>query len=202
MRGCGVRKRCVVFGSRELAIVFALIGLVGSAHADFICSSELSYKWVKSFEGSSAPSAGEKEGEKGGGEAAGKVTQRAEPSVVKLMAVERPGADEATAKEALQAEVVRQRVRVSELCKREHEAFGECVAGKLSHKASLLNSLSFSVREEVQKGLVNECKERSGTCLSVEVSDPKCREVVVAKPPEAASDPKKGDAKKGDAKKK
>lgn len=186
-----VKRNKVVLGItmyRGIGLTIVLVFITGSARADFICSSELAYKWVRTKrEVSSAI----KDAKAPPAEA-----EKVEPSVVKLMAAERSGVDEAAAKDALQAEVSRQRGRVSALCKREHEAFGDCVAGKLANKSSLLNSLGFSARDEVEKGLISECKEQSGTCLAVEVSEPKCREVVVAKPAESAGDAKKGDAKK------
>lgn len=191
-------RRCAPLPSSSVAVAGAALlavmsSLAAVARADFVCSSEMAYKWARNQREVSSAAKDDKAASAGG--------DKVEPSVVKLMAVERPGIDENAAKEALQAEVSRQRPRISALCKKEHESFGDCVAGKLSNKSSMLNSLSFSVREEVQRGLINECKEQSGTCLSVEVSEPKCREVVVVKPAEAAGDGKK-DAKKGDGKKK
>jgi hypothetical protein len=115
--------------------------------------------------------------------------------VVRFSGIERVGKDEAEAKRILESEVSRQKVRASEICLRDHEAFGACVATKLSTKSSVLNSLSFSTRAELEKALTEECQGQQGRCLGVEVSDAVCRELVSAQPT-AAADAKKPDAKK------
>jgi hypothetical protein len=92
-------------------------------------------------------------------------------------------------------ETDRQRIRASEACKREHEAFGTCVALKMSARATVLNSLSFSARSELERALAEECRQQEGTCLGVEVSEPKCREIVAAKPSASPEPEKPGDAK-------
>ncbi len=109
-------------------------------------------------------------------------TATPEPTIVRLLGVERGGNDEPGARAALQIETDRQRIRASEACKREHEAFGTCVALKMSSNSSALNSMSFSARAELEKALTEECRQQEGTCLAVEVSEPKCREIVVAQP--------------------
>jgi hypothetical protein len=115
-----------------------------------------------------------------------------------MMGIERSGVDEAAAKQALQVEADKQRIRASDLCKRDHESFGSCLATKLSNRASVLNSLSFGTRQELEKALSDECKRQQGTCLSVEVSEAKCSELNATK---AAGSPPAAD-KKADAKKK
>jgi outer membrane biosynthesis protein TonB len=87
----------------------------------------------------------------------------------------------------LLVEVNRQKARASEGCKREHESFGECLATKLSAKASVLNSLSFSARTQLEKALTTECQAQQGTCLGVEATDPVCRDVGGAVATPAAS---------------
>jgi hypothetical protein len=73
----------------------------------------------------------------------------------------------------------------------------------MSVQASVLNSLSFSARSELEKAIFDECREQQGSCASVDSTEPQCKEVVVAEAPAAAAaDAKKGDAKKPDAKKK
>lgn len=123
------------------------------------------------------------------------------------MGLERGGIDESGARTALQMEVDRQRIRASEACKREHEAFGTCVALKMSSQSTVLNSLSFSARSELEKALADECRHQEGTCLGVEVSEPKCREIVAAQAsaspaPEKPADTKGAKEPAKDAKKK
>jgi hypothetical protein len=111
------------------------------------------------------------------------------------MGLERGGIDEAAARAALQMETDRQRIRATEACKREHEAFGTCVALKLSSRSTVLNSLSFSARSELEKALAEECRQQEGTCLGIEVSEPKCREIVVAQPSASPAGQKPADTK-------
>jgi len=154
--------------------------------AEFKCSSDISYKWVKT-QPAAAPSL------VGGGSlshtpspTAVPPTGAPEPTIVRLMGLERGGIDEAAARAALQMEADRQRIRASEACKREHEAFGTCVALKMSSQANVLNSLGFSARSELEKALTDECRLQEGSCLGVDISEPTCREIA---PPVAAASP-------------
>lgn len=126
---------------------------------------------------------------------------------MRLMGLERSGDDEVSAKANLQTDIERQRIRASEACKREHESYGTCVALKMGANASTLNSLGFSARGDLEKALNEECKQQEGTCLGVDVTDPKCREVVAAKAGTSPDAEKSADTKAGakggkDAKKK
>jgi len=166
--------------------------------AEFRCSSDISYKWVKRQPASTPAPAGA--AKPAGVNQAPAPTPAPpqptpEPTIVRLLGLERSGTDEASARAALQMETDRQRIRASEACKRDHEAFGTCVALKMSSQATILNSLSFSARSELEKALSEECRHQEGTCLGVEVSDPKCREIAAAQPstspaPEKGADPK------------
>jgi len=200
-----MRVRIVSF-----CLPFALLSLLSSASsvtAEFRCSADISYKWVKK------PAAEASRPEAPRGVAVGPTptpvspTPTPEPAIVRLLGIERAGGDEATAKGALQMEADRQRIRASEACKREHEAFGTCVALKMSSRSTVLNSLSFSARAELEKALAEECRQQEGTCVGVEVSEPKCREIVTAQPspspaPEKSADTKGGKQPAKDAKKK
>lgn len=180
-----------------LGIAFPCEGL-----AEFRCSADISYTWVKAAEShSDVTSAPPPTG------ALGAVQQRTgntaqapstpttvpvappssgtppEPTVVHLMGVERVGATEVAAKTNLQMEVERQRIRASESCRRDHESFGTCVAMKLSANSSVLNSLGFGARSELEKALTNECRQQQGTCVGVKVSEAACTETQAAPAP-------------------
>jgi hypothetical protein len=118
------------------------------------------------------------------------------------MGLERAGVDENAARISLQMEVDRQRIRASEACKRDHESYGTCVALKMSARSTILNSLSFNARADLERALAEECKQQEGTCLSVDVTEPKCREIVEAKPVEPTAVPEPPVDKKADPKKK
>ena len=181
-----------------LALVSLLLS-VPAGVAEFRCSSEISYKWAKkpspanpSHRADVAPP-----GSRNPAPTLSPVPPgpTPEPTIVRLLGLERGGSDEASARTALQMETDRQRIRASEACKRDHEAFGTCVALKMSSQANVLNSLSFSARSELEKALAEECRQQEGTCLGVDVSDPKCREVVAVKPSASPASEKPSDTK-------
>jgi len=191
----------------RFALVLALTGISFSATpsvAEFRCAAEISYRWVKTPEDPPpvppGPPAALEKGKKDPPPAPTRPPPppTPEPAMVKMMGIERSGADEAAAKAALQVEADKQRIRASDLCKRDHESFGSCLATKLSNRASVLNSLSFKTRQELEKALSDECKRQQGTCISVEVSEAKCSEVGGTK---AGGSPPVAD-KKADTKKK
>lgn len=165
-----------------------------NVQAEFACKSDVSYKWVRTDKNETTvdPTPG------GSGKAptaSPAVGRQGEPLVVRFSGIERVGKDEVEAKRILESEISRQKVRASEICLRDHEAFGACVATKLSTKSSTLNSLSFSARVELERALTQECQGQQGRCLGVEVSEPNCRELVSGQPTPAA-DTKKADPKK------
>ncbi len=169
------------------------------AAAEFVCSSEIVYSWQRQDSGDDSATAAPVETSaprapiKGPAGKGSPVPPTPSPSLetppssatpslvqVRVASVERAGRDEAAAKTALLVEVNRQKARASERCKQEHESFGECLATKLSAKASVLNSLSFSTRAQLEKALTNECQTQQGLCLGVESSEPVCREIAAA----------------------
>ncbi len=194
----GIHAMCVKFRSFWcLCAVVAVFVCSTTVVADFACRSDVSYKWVRTDKNETAPVVSSPAGAgKAPPTAVPAVDQQAKELIVRFSGIERVGKDEAEAKRLLESEVSRQKVRASEICLREHEAFGACVATKLSTKSSVLNSLSFSARTELEKALTAECQGQQGRCLGVEVSAAACHELVSTQSTPAA------DAKKSDAKKK
>ena len=183
------------------------------AVAEFACSADVSYTWVKGPPEPAPQEGGDQQatpGGSGGGRhgadsAGGKPTTPPagpKPTIVRFATVQRAGLDEAGAKANLQTELDRQKARASEQCKRDHESIGDCMATKLSSRASTLNSLGFSARAELEKALTKECTTQQGTCLSVESGEPQCRQYGAAKPAEQGAADKKTPAKKPETKKK
>lgn len=171
--------------------------------AEFACSADVSYSWGKSAaEAAPQPPAATTRGK---ADPAPLKPQGApsepKPIIVRIAAVQRAGFDEAGAKVNLQLEVDRQKARASEQCKRDHESLGDCMATKLSARASTLNSLGFSARAELEKALTKECAAQQGVCLSVESSEPQCRPYGSTKPGDQAGGGK-SPAKKPESKKK
>lgn len=192
----GIHAMCVKFRSFSwFCALLVVLAFSRGVLAEFSCRSDVSYKWVRTGKNETTVPAPSPAGAGKAPAATPGQAQQAEPLVVRFSGIERVGKDEAEAKRILESEVSRQKVRASEICLRDHEAFGACVATKLSTKSSVLNSLSFSARAELEKALTEECQGQQGRCLGVEVSDAVCRELVSAQPT-AAADAKKPDAKK------
>jgi hypothetical protein len=84
-------------------------------------------------------------------------------------------------------------------CKRAHESFGECVSIKLSTKSTVLNSLSFAARSQLEEALIQECQVSRGTCGSVTASEPAC---VTTGNDEVNSSQEETESKEGEAKSK
>jgi hypothetical protein len=176
---------------------FVILSLLLSAPqglAEFKCSSEISYTWVKRQPAPTVPPPGAA-AQQVQAQAPAATTPPREPTIVRLLGLERGGADEASAKASLHMETDRQRIRASESCKRDHESFGTCVALKMSSQSTVLNSLSFSARSELEKALTEECRQQEGTCLGVAVSEPKCREIVAAQGATSSTPEKPADGK-------
>ena len=171
------------------------------AAAEYRCNAEISYKWVKRVAEVPTPAAVAR-GVGHNQTPSPSLTPEPpkptpEPAIVRLMGLERSGTDEASAKATLQMDIERQRIRASEACKRDHEGYGTCVALKLGANASTLNSLGFGARAELEKALNEECKQQEGTCLGVDVTEPKCREIVESKPTIPSDGEKPADSKAG-----
>lgn len=179
---------------RKYFFIACFLSVAGALHetrqaqAEFVCLSDISYQWVKQ---EPQPTLAEDGGRSKARSASGQTplpvstaVQNAqdksdpEPSIVRFATVERRGRDEVEAKSALQIEVNRQKGRASDKCRQDHENFGQCLATKLSVKSSVLNSLSFSARAQLEKALTEECQIQLGTCLNVASTEPACREIV------------------------
>lgn len=144
--------------------------------AESACRADISYSWVKTVphdagvdevkgtttpvKGSSNPSSSEEPS----------------PAIYKVhfTSIERRAGTEEMARTLLEGDIQRQKARAFERCRRAHESFGDCVSTKLSTKGTVLNSLSFSARSQVEKALVDECRVSQGECQAVTASDPIC----------------------------
>jgi hypothetical protein len=191
----------------------AVVGYAQSSpvYAEFVCSADVSYRWVK--EGARLPSDsppakdgenGSASGREGGsaGEAKEADTKAAEKvdakktspteSLVRFASIERRGMDEQSARAGLLVEVNRQKARAHDRCRREHESFGDCVSTKMAIKASTLNSLSFSARSKVEEALIDECRVQQGRCTAIDSGEPLCRDL---SPVPAAAAPEGGEPK-------
>ena len=199
IQGMGVR--ILRYGSFLVAFLSAMVA--ASAHAEFVCSTDISYTWAKPPPPKPPHVDPDMTGAAGHAKASPPPAEPTpKPTLIRFAGVQRYGLDEAGAKANLQIEANRQKARASEACKRDHESIGDCMATKLSTKSSTLNSLGFSARAELEKALTQECTDQQGVCLSVESSEPQCRDLTPAKAADAGAPGKKTDPKKPESKKK
>lgn len=177
-----MQKLGIIFG---LSVVALCSGGLKDSFAEVLCRADVSYSWSRSQAAEEPERTAEAlkapKGVKANGAQLPLIT-------LHFTSIERRGRDEKTAQLLLEGDIQRQKARASNHCKRAHEAFGECVATKLSVKGTLLNSLSFSARAQVEGALVDECRVQQGVCGSVSSSEIVCRDV--EKPSEQASESK------------
>jgi hypothetical protein len=178
-----MQKLGTIFGC-SLVVWFS--GGLTDCFAEALCRAEVSYSWSRT-QGPNGPE-GSVEARKGAENAEASSGTQAPLITVHFTSIERRGRDEKTARLLLDGDIQRQKARASDHCKRAHEAFGECVATKLSVKGTLLNSLSFSARAQVESALVDECRVQQGVCGSVSSSEIVCRDV--EEPSEQAAESK------------
>lgn len=152
------------------------------ARADFVCSSDVTYKWKE--EGVGTPAAGSANSEK----------------AVHFSITDAAGDSEEAAKAKLSPLLIAAKARAALACQEEHENQSKCIATKYSAMSTVVNSLSFSARKELEESIISDCKKSQGKCLEASSSDPKCSEVKKAEAtPQGGSDAKsetKGDSKK------
>lgn len=160
-----------------LTVVVAYVQSSGVS-AEVVCTSEVSYRWVRDEQEAPKDEATAKKGDPKAKKEEPKVN--ADERLVRFASIERRGKDEQTARAGLLIEVNRQKARAHERCRREHEGFGDCVSTKMSIKGSTLNSLSFSARSKVEEALIDECRVQQGHCTSIDSSEPTCRDLAVA----------------------
>ena len=163
---------------KKITILGALLFCIkGTASADHICQTTISYSWILKQALAVSPGIPEGEGVK---EPAVAATTPEVKQTVHFGIVERGAVSIDDAKAALQKIVERWKVRASEVCSRDHESVSSCTAVKLESHASTLNALGFSARRELERSISQDCESQQGRCVEVLSSEPICREVVVA----------------------
>jgi hypothetical protein len=139
-----------------------------SLQADFLCSSEISYKWRR-----------EKE---------------TEDHVMVMGIAAAIGADEASTREKLAIQILKDRAQADTKCRTEHENLTRCISGKFEAETRTLNALGFSARKALEEAITNDCSVAQGRCGDTIASEIKCVEQVV--PGSEAEAGKKEESKK------
>lgn len=161
--------------------------------AESLCSADVSYAWSRFSEDAAIEQVDSKTPK------TPKTSPGEELIRVHFTSIERRARDEKTARNLLQSDIQRQKARAMQRCKRAHESFGECVSTKLSTKSTVLNSLSFTARSQLEEALIQECQVSRGICGSVTASEPAC---VTTGNDEANDSQEAAESKEGEAKSK
>jgi hypothetical protein len=119
-------------------------------------------------------------------------------TTVDIGVIEVKGADELSAKAALQKASIRHLERAREFCAEKHENVGSCVSSKFATHATTLQRLGFSARITLEESLRSDCEAARGKCIKAELSEAVCSEIVVA----VASPSPEAEAGKDEKKKK
>ena len=185
--------------ARFCSLFLITLAVASPGHAEFSCSAEISYSWLRTEEPSS-PS-------KGGATPSASPAPAASPTEqlsVYVATVSANGGTEELAKAALAEPITKGKAVGLTRCKDEHENQARCVALKYTSMAQVLNSLGFTARKELEKTISSDCHRSTGHCISTTASEPICRTIVAAEPKaeEAAADGKGKDEKGKDSKKK
>lgn len=130
--------------------VLLLMANMHLALAEFECSSEISYKWKR----------------------------ETEEMVVYVETVYKKGADEESAKKALDTFSKAKEGKALKLCSDIHENQAGCLAARTSVHSQVFSLSSYAVRKEIQKAIQDDCKKQSGECRGVSRSDVVCKEII------------------------
>ena len=122
-------------------VLFALL-LPFNAFSDFVCSSDVSYKWQKSEVKDQKKD--EKKEEK---------KEEKEDTTIHWSTLEQGGSDEAAAKDALSKYVVREQKKASETCKILHENLSGCITAKFASSKAELQAMDFGARKTLQEAI-------------------------------------------------
>ena len=144
---------------QSLLILWVLLSTVlsgmveSSASAEWVCNSEVYYKWRKN------------EGEE---------------SRIFWSKHERRAPTEAEARGKLERVLTEQGTKSRAECRREHENLSGCIAVKLGAGIAVAPVTgSFATRQELEKAVTSDCKELQGKCLELEAPEVKCTEIKV-----------------------
>lgn len=179
---------------RNLKFILITILIPNVCFAEFICRSEIQYRWKRDSElaskasSTSTPAA---EGEQ-------KVEENKDATVFWAV-IEVKGATEEEAKAAVNKQSFSERASADRACIAQHENLAGCISSKYSSLSSTLSTLSFGARKDMEVAISNDCKSQQGKCLGSTLSEIKCSEIVapVEKAEEGAKDGKdKKDSKK------
>lgn len=148
-------------------IIIFFLGGFSNAVSEFLCRTEISYKWKREKEEVASESL--------------------------YSSLEQKGVDEKSAKDQLLQKVPREKGKALEHCRKHHQNLAGCIATKYGSVASVLQTLGFSARKAVQDAIAEDCGNLQGQCGEIVSSDPVCQELVAAEGEEGKDKKKKDD---------
>ncbi|MCO6429471.1 MAG: hypothetical protein J5J00_01325 [Deltaproteobacteria bacterium] len=162
------------------------------ARADFICRTEVAYRWKRSESAPAKPESDEtpaaspssSEGE-------------ASPQEVFWRAVETSGAEEEAVRAKLTEAANQEKLPALEACRREHQNLSGCIASKYQGLAGSFTSLGFSARKALEEAVIQDCTKQQGECLEAVAKEIKCVEKKEEAPPPDDKAAKDGGKEKG-----
>ena len=142
--------------------------LPAALQAEFNCAADVSFRWrsvpvtekdVKTEDNQAAPD---------------------KPKETFFEMVTAKGEKEEAAREELEKKLAPVKERALRQCREQYENQSACIATKYSKMESVLNTLDFKARDELQKAIHQDCLRQTGSCIEAAAGEVKCREIVTA----------------------
>ena len=160
---------------RLFSPLFLVASLPILAQAEFNCLSEISFK----VQGSGQAVATTPDTSKGQVPPKNEALIPGPERNVFFSTIEDKGDTEDLAKEKLQRKIPQEKERALKFCSSNYENLAGCLASKYASMDSVISTLDFKARTELQKAIAGDCKAQSGRCLDATASEAKCKEIVV-----------------------
>jgi len=158
-----------VLSRRFLIFILAgyLAALPGRAKADSECTANISFKV--------GPHQKPQESAEG-------TPPAAAPREVFFESLTVRGASEEMARAELKKKADISKEKAMAQCKATFENKASCMATKYSIMESVIKTLDFKTRNELQRAIQSDCERQSGVCLEVSAGEAACKEISAAAP--------------------
>lgn len=156
------------------------------AGAEFECTSDVSFK-VAQAQAKPEDKAAE----------AAAVAPSGEGREVFYAGISSRGADEEAAKNELKKKIDVSKEKAMTQCRAMYENRSSCIATKYSSMESVINTLDFKARAELQKAIRSDCDKQAGACVEATATDAKCTQVAAAADAAEGAKPEGEEAAKG-----
>ncbi|MCB0335546.1 MAG: hypothetical protein KDD62_04550 [Bdellovibrionales bacterium] len=151
-----------------LAALLSFCVCTPRVYADHICSVEVSYTWQKKMQEEEAEESSKKKKKQN--------IEESKPKKVLFKKLSVTGKDEPLAKQKAKDKGKEELSAADLQCNKLHEDLAGCMAAKFHASRSVLQTLSFKARKDLEDAIVEGCKGQEGVCGISELSEPRCRE--------------------------